>query len=499
MAIFTTDALDTLLFIRDGYADARWNFADAVGTHVDTPGGLGNGVSLTYSFLESLPAYASYELNFQPMDAAMQAAAESVLAHVAELVDIDFTRVADQDGQIRFGAADQSGSSAWAYPPAFFTTVDDRGIITDATQVPITGSVWFNNIVGWSAEQFEPGAFGYSLMLHEVGHALGLKHPFTSSREDGYILDWSIDHEGYTVMSYTHAPRTAVLKAVGGDGGWALEYISPDTMMLLDIQALQHLYGANTDTRAADTVYAWDTNEEMLETLWDGGGTDTLDCSNQVFTCRIDLRDGQFSSIGLRRTDAELKEGFGLPAAFSFDELHPSVLPTLYDGRNNLAIAVDAVIENASGGSGNDVIIGNDAANRLLGGSGQDRLSGGRSHDVLDGGRGLDRMAGGGGRDLFDFNRIADTGKTLATADVIAAFVSGVDRIDLSTIDARAARIGNQAFSFIGDAEFSSRNATGQVRFESGVLYASTDADMAAELVIRLPGVSVVTAADLLL
>ena len=117
--------------------DARWNFVEAVGTPVEHPGGLGNGVSLTYSFLETLPAYASYEVDrSEPMDAAMRAAAESVLAHVAELVDIDFTRVADQDGQITVRDIRAIRLQCLGLRAAFFTTVDHTGFITDASEGP---------------------------------------------------------------------------------------------------------------------------------------------------------------------------------------------------------------------------------------------------------------------------------------------------------------------------------------------------------------------------
>jgi Ca2+-binding RTX toxin-like protein len=266
---------------------------------------------------------------------------------------------------------------------------------------------------------------------------------------------------------------------------------------MMDVEALQHLYGANMDHESGNTVYEWGTNEELLETIWDGGGIDTLDCSNQIFTCRIDLREGQFSSIGLRLTDAEIRLGLDLPTNLDLSWLHDP--DDVYNGENNLGIAKGAIIEHATGGSGSDVITGNNVANRLTGGLGNDRLTGNGGVDRLDGGRGVDNMNGGAGKDLFDFNKVTDTGTRLAKSDVISGFVSGTDRIDLSTIDANTAVAGNQAFTFIGAAAFSGSNATGQVRFQDGVLYGSTDADTAVEFMVRLTGVATLTAADLLL
>uniref|UniRef100_UPI002FC6CA11 M10 family metallopeptidase C-terminal domain-containing protein n=1 Tax=Ramlibacter sp. TaxID=1917967 RepID=UPI002FC6CA11 len=325
-------------------------------------------------------------------------------------------------------------------------------------------------------------------------------------------------NEAHTVMSYTSAPRNVmIVDYTSGPGGtsWNYGFLSPSTMMMMDIEALQHLYGANTATRAGNTVYDFETNEELLETIWDGGGRDTLDCSNQTLICRINLGDGEFSSIGLRRNDAEMKAGFDLPASFDFDDVITFDRTDLYNGQNNLGIAKGAIIENATGGSASDVIIGNDVANRLVGGRGADKLTGGFGNDRLDGGfsvdtlsgqggndiliggGGADTMNGGGGRDVFDYNRLNDTGSTAGTADTITGFVSGEDRIDLRTLDANAALDGNQAFSFVGDTF--SGNATGQVRFEAGVLYGSTDADTAAEFVIKLTGVDTIAAGDLLL
>lgn len=500
----TTDPLDALLYIHNSIDSARWNYVDAVGTSVAKPGGLGNGVSLTYSFLSSRPAYATTdEVGFGVVNSAMKAGIIKALASISELVNIDFTQVAAQQGQITFATSSQlDQSSAWAYGP-FFGTTTSSGEITAVREDKLSGSVWINNDIPWTAADWKPGAFGYATLLHELGHALGLKHPFQGDDfGGGFVLDSFYDDESNTVMSYTTAPHSLQLVNVVGSAAtgfsWDYENVKPSTMMVMDIEALQHLYGANKDTRSGSTVYDWDTNEELLETIWDGGGMDTLDCSNQVFTCEIDLRAGQFSSIGWRQTTDQLKVGFDLPAAFNMDFLDPMLLLELYSGYRNLAIAKGVIIENATGGSGNDDILGNSVNNRLLGGAGRDTIAGGQGNDRLDGGAGLDRLNGGAGNDLFDFNKLADTGKTLASADIVLGFVRGSDRIDLSTLDANSALAGNQSFSFIGNADFSG-NATGQLRFEGGALYGSVDADTTAEFVIKLAGVDTLSAANLVL
>jgi Ca2+-binding RTX toxin-like protein len=54
-------------------------------------------------------------------------------------------------------------------------------------------------------------------------------------------------------------------------------------------------------------------------------------------------------------------------------------------------------IENADGGLGEDLLIGDDGANILRGFDHDDRLSGGAGDDVLDGGKGFDVLDGGPG------------------------------------------------------------------------------------------------------
>jgi Ca2+-binding RTX toxin-like protein len=71
-------------------------------------------------------------------------------------------------------------------------------------------------------------------------------------------------------------------------------------------------------------------------------------------------------------------------------------------------IAAGTVIENAFGGDGNDVIIGNDADNRLVGGHGHNVLQGGAGNDTLDGGPDGSTLMGGVGNDAYDIRSSGD-------------------------------------------------------------------------------------------
>ena len=81
---------------------------------------------------------------------------------------------------------------------------------------------------------------------------------------------------------------------------WVWTELPTSTPMLYDIAAIQYLYGANTNTRSGNDTYTFDADKPFIKTIWDGGGTDTIDASNQQYQAIIDLREGHFSSIGLR-------------------------------------------------------------------------------------------------------------------------------------------------------------------------------------------------------
>jgi Ca2+-binding RTX toxin-like protein len=103
-------------------------------------------------------------------------------------------------------------------------------------------------------------------------------------------------------------------------------------------------------------------------------------------------------------------------------------------------------IENAIGSNADDALTGNSANNLLQGGGGIDRLDGGAGQDTLIGGDGADYMIGGAGADKFVFEKTSDFGAV--GWDTVADFQRGVDKIDLSKIDARPDVAGMQKFTF---------------------------------------------------
>lgn len=217
----------------------------------------------------------------------------------------------------------------------------------------------------------------------------------------------------------------------------------------------------------------------------------------------------------------------------------------------NIAIAYNTIIENANGGSARDYLVGNDVGNVLQGNGGDDVLSGLLGNDTLNGGAGLDAVSytgasagvtvslantgphttvegsdtfisiegligsdyndvlgGDGGANLLDGGRGDDVLTGGAGADLfqfapvsgndrITDFVSGVDKIDLSLIDARSNVSGNQAFTWIGNAAFS--NVSGQLRYDNGVLSGDVNGDGVADFTITLDGSPLIIPVDIVL
>jgi len=418
--------------------------------------------NLTYGFPTSPSDYpgnpSEVQNGFTPFTLAQQGATSLLVQLIANVTTLTFQQLTANPGQanLRYAMSNEP-DVAYAYYP------------TNAGPSSVGGTAWFNHNNFNSPLQ---GNYAWMGILHETGHALGLKH----GHEFPVAISADRDSVEYSVMTYRSYPG----QDLSGGGGYTNETTSyPQTLMMYDIAALQQIYGANFGFSSGDSVYTWNPNTGQMRinggvatnpagnhvflTIWDGGGNDTYDLSNYTSSdtlgsVTIDLRPGEWSTISQTQL-ANLGQG--------------------HQARGNVANALlyqgntASLIENASGSQTADTIIANQAANHLT---------------------------GNGGADKFSWKATTDAG-TGALADTIMDFLSGTDHIDLSSIDTHPDSSFDDAFLFIGTSAF--HNVIGEVRYEvisgSAHVFADVDGNGTADMEIIVNNVTTLSSSDFFL
>lgn len=263
---------------------------------------------------------------------------------------------------------------------------------------PTSGDIWLDDSLKGSS--LAQGTYNFQVVLHEAGHALGLQHTFPDSNQlASYVTGQNGENYNlwtYSVMSYNSADqrKTVFVPGINPDGsaggpgsaGASFNPVVDLTPMVLDIQAIQDLYGKDLATGSGNDTYAYtDADFDGRRSLYDAGGTDTLDFSKLTRGSTIDLRPGAYSDIDYFSLNAQVEAGVVIAGegqrGFVQSVIYNST-PT-YQWTNNFAIAFSTVIENVIGTAKADTIIGNTAANVITGGAGADTISGGGGKDIF--------------------------------------------------------------------------------------------------------------------
>lgn len=446
------------------------------------------GGSVTFGFTTSASQYGvnygkgEATSGYQPLTSLQMTAARDAFASWAELINLKITETSAAAGADIRIASSSIPATAWGYWPGSTATA---------------GDIWMGTTKNFTNPA--DGNYAKLTFLHEIGHALGLTHPhepvLTSANAtdasagaicpccggrthgensgfeaspvldeplsvNGDLIDFgtmenydAIDAMAYSVMSYSSYAGDGHNGYTNGTWDYA------QSPMIRDIAAVQYMYGANFQTRSSDTIYSWSavTGEKFIngagqgapggnkvfETIWDGGGRDTINLSNYTSDLTIDLSPGGWIDFNNSQI-ANLGKGNFAPGNVA--------MSLLYEGD------VRSLIENAIGGSGNDTIVGNFGGNVLIGGAGNDYIEAIDGHSILGGGTinselgllGLDHIAyisvvptvngfdgndtliGGNGNDIF----VVATG-----SDAIDGYW-GIDTLVIDTASANLKLIG---------------------------------------------------------
>ena len=309
---------------------------------------------------------------------AQSNAARAILNYVTSITGIQFEETASgNEADFHFAAYDLTGNNTTGLTNTNYVYSYNSDSIVTAYSAE--AYVYLDNAeFVFSNTEPTAGTDGYEVLLHEVGHALGLKHPFELPK----VLPASQDNTNNTLMSYTNVgdPKT--------------------TFQSYDLLALQWIYGGDGlgggSGNIAPTVANGISNQTATE--------------DSVFSYTVPLNT--FTDVDAGETltyKATQANGSDIPTWLSFDAVTRTFtgMPKEADiGSLNILVKVT---DGAGATAQNIFTLTVYPLDLILTGTaGKNTLVGGTGNDILDGKAGADKMTGNQGNDTYLVDNIGD-------------------------------------------------------------------------------------------
>jgi hypothetical protein len=277
----------------------------------------GGGDTLLYTFSVT-SGNDSTQTGQRAFSLAQQSWVHSAFDYIAKLTGIQFTETANgAAAQLHLANIDISGTQvtglcSWTYK---YSYNGDQLVSYDANAY-----VYLDNVEwGWQNSDLMPGGYGYETLLHELGHALGLKHPFREPTDPAgtIVLPTAQDNTANTLMSYTDS---------GGPHALFSQY---------DIAALNWIYGGDglagalgmnsttgaryfTGTSGADALNGTRNND----TFQGNGGNDMINGGEGTDTAVFNGAHSAYTYTALADGKLQVSGSDGIDTLSSIEILH---------------------------------------------------------------------------------------------------------------------------------------------------------------------------------
>ncbi|HDR1022681.1 TPA: Ig-like domain-containing protein [Pasteurella multocida] len=263
---------------------------------------------------------------------------------------------------------------------------------------------WNGGDIVWSKTWGDDNFMVYTA-FHEISHTLQMRHSENNwVPVKGYETEASTE---FAAMSYNYN-----------------SFIDYRNLRVYDLAFLHYRFGVNKEKRTGNDIYGFkDYNARSADGalyIWDGGGVDTFDASNEEKGVNVNLTPGSWIYKGQELSKyLFVKDKTTYTRQEFFDIAKDATVHGQFDWQHNTKqlnnytkdqgfIGYGTQIENLIGSEHDDILTGNNADNNIYGGAGNDTIKGGKGNDYLDGGKGDDKLFGEEGNDTYFIDSLTD-------------------------------------------------------------------------------------------